>query len=90
MDCFSNASYDDVRVEIISNTRHAFVVVNRTYCPVSSIGEWGDDVFLVDVWMQNQYKKEEEQEVAWLYERSNPTVDLILGDPNSLRVEATL
>jgi len=85
---FLEPSPYEAKVEIISSTTHAFVVVNRTGA-VRSPEAWGDDCFVIDVWYQNQFQRNATAGALWANDRIHPVATFIRQNAARLRVDVT-
>jgi hypothetical protein len=77
------------RIEIMSVATHAFVVCGREGGEetIKTPGEWGEDAFVLDIWLANQYKKGKVDPAAWMSDRTQKIVNWIFEDAPKLRVE---
>ncbi|MDO8768407.1 MAG: hypothetical protein Q7K57_06860 [Burkholderiaceae bacterium] len=89
---FLSADKSGLRVEILSVSTHAFVVVGRAGGEetVKTPGEWGEDAFVLDIWFANQFGFGRHAPCAWMTNRSHPVADWIHGAAEKLRVEVEL
>jgi hypothetical protein len=78
----------EAKVEIISSTTHAFVVVNRNG-DVRTPVAWGDDAFVLDVWYQNQFPKDAVKGAFWANSHDHPVATFIRQNAYRLRVDVT-
>lgn len=86
-----DASDYEARVEIISSTTHAFVVVDRD--PASDVrapNAWGDDCFIIDVWYQNQFTKFAVAGAFWMQDGTHNVSRFIWANRHRLRLDATI
>jgi hypothetical protein len=81
-------------VEIMASGTHAFVVVGRAggEATVNDPARWGDDAFVIDIWIRNQAPKDMSSAVTWMSAEvgSGGASDFIRNSASRLRVEATL
>lgn len=76
------------RVEIISTTTHAFVVVNKRRGHLHNPRAWGSDAFIIDIWYQNQFPRGHANTVCWANDFTNPIIKFIQANAWRLRVES--
>ncbi|WP_330926596.1 hypothetical protein [Candidatus Sororendozoicomonas aggregata] len=84
-----NSFHCEAKTEIISYTKHAFVVVNRgagVRCP----DQWGDDAFVIDIWFQNHFVPNFFNGVYWVQDCTHPMSMKLRKHAHRLRVEVTL
>jgi hypothetical protein len=83
---FLEPSPYEAKVEVISSTTHAFVVVNRAGA-VRTPAAWGDDCFVIDVWYQNQFGRHAKAGAFWADDRKHDVASFIRQNAFRLRVD---
>ena len=77
------------RIEIISDTEHAYVVVNREG-PLETLVQWGLVAFVLDIWIQNQFRINIVKGVFWADDFLHIVGKTILENQPPLMVEVIL
>lgn len=85
----TNLTECEASIEVISTGTHAFVVVNREG-DVKQPNRWGEDCFVVDVWMQNQFTKGSQAACAWIGDDRNGSVAFIKDCAGRLQVDVSI
>lgn len=79
-------SHFEAKIEIISTTKHAFVVVNREG-ELKSPATWGVNAFVIDIWLQNQYAPGKVAGTFWITDRTHSGAQGIFTNSHALREE---
>jgi len=54
----------NIKIEVVTSDNHTFIIVNREG-GLDALNTWGDNVFFIDIWYQNQFPKNTVKGVYW-------------------------
>jgi len=56
----------NIKIEVVTSDNHTFIIVNREG-GLDALNTWGDNVFFIDIWYQNQFPKNTVKGVYWIF-----------------------